>query len=99
MGSADRCFAIATIGHLLDNTQALVECSGATCVRALMVEPKIGGVRRASEQHNQACYQKYGYRSHKSHSTEFPSTLAVKTKRPFSGRALFTNAVKFLRIS
>jgi hypothetical protein len=44
MGSADGRFAIATIGHLLDNTQALVICSGATRMRALMVEPKIGGV-------------------------------------------------------
>jgi hypothetical protein len=97
MGSTDGRFAVATIRHLLHNTQALVVCSGA--MRALMVEPKIGGVRRASKQHNQARCQKYGYCSHQSHSTEFPGTLAAKTKRPFSGRALFMNAVKFLRIS
>ncbi len=99
MGPADGRFAIATIGLLLDNTHALIESASTACVRALMVGPKIGGIRRAPEQHNQTRYQKYEDRSHESHSTGFPGTIAIKTKRPFSGRALFANAVKFLRIS
>jgi hypothetical protein len=99
MGPANGRFAIATIGLLLDNTHALIESASTACVRALMVGPKIGGIRRAPEQHNQTRYQKYEDRSHESHSTGFLGTIAIKTKRPFSGRALFANAVKFLRIS
>ena len=97
MGPADGRFAIATIRRLLNNTHALIELAGTMC--ALMVEPKIGGVRRAPDQYNQSRNQEYEYRSHESHSTGFPGTIAIKTKRPFSGRALFANAVKFLRIS
>jgi hypothetical protein len=99
MGPADRRFAIATIRLLLHNTHALIESARTACVRALMLESQIGGVRRAPEQHDQTRYQEYEYCSHESHSTEFPGTIAVKTKRPFSGKALFANAVKFLRIS
>ena len=99
MGPADRRFAIATIRLLLHNTHALIESARTACVRALMVESQIGGVRRAPEQHDQTRYQEYECCSHESHSTEFPGTIAVKTKRPFSGKALFANAVKFLRIS
>jgi hypothetical protein len=99
MGPAYGRFAIATIRRLLDNTHALIERAGTTSVCALMVEPKIGGIRRAPDQHNQSRNQEYEYRSHESHSTGFPGTIAIKTKRPFSGRALFANAVKFLRIS
>jgi hypothetical protein len=99
MGAAEGRLAIPAVGHLLDDAQALIEGAGATCVRALMVEPHIGGVRRATEQHNQTRYQEYENRSHESHSTGFLGTIAVKTKRPFSGLALFANAVKFLRIS
>ena len=98
MGPADGRFAIATIRHLLDNTQALIEGTGTACVCALLVELLVGGLRDASEQHNKARHQKYEYRSHESRS-HYPGTIAVKTKRPFSGPALFTNAVKFLRIS
>jgi hypothetical protein len=98
MGPADGRFAIATIRRLLDNTQALIEGTGTACVCALLVEPLVGGVRGAPEQHNKAHHQEYEYRSHESHS-HYPGTIAVKTKRPFSGPALFTNAVKFLRIS
>jgi hypothetical protein len=98
MGPANGRFAIAAIGLLLHDAHALIESAGTTCVRALMVEPHIGGKRRASEQHNQTRDQEYDCRSHESHSTEFPGTIAVKTKRPFSGPALFMNAVKFLRM-
>jgi hypothetical protein len=99
MGAAKGCFTIPAIRDLLDDAQALIKGADATCVRALMVEPQICGVRRAADQHNQTRYQKYENRSHESHSTEFPGTIAVKTTRPFSGRVLFANAVKFLRIS
>jgi hypothetical protein len=99
MGPADGRFAIAAIRLLLHDTHALIESAGATCVRALMVEPHIGGERRASEQHNQTRNQEYDCRSHESHSIEFLGTIAVKTKRPFSGPALFMNAVKFPRMS
>jgi hypothetical protein len=99
MSAAIGCFAITAIRDLLDDTQALIERANATCVCALVVEPNIGRKRRAPEQHNQTRHQKYEDRSHESHSTGFPGTIAIKTERPFSGRALFANAVKFLRIS
>src|SRR6185437_17166244 len=84
---------------LLDDAPALIKGASTTCMRALMVEPLICGVRRAADQHNQTRYQKYENRSHESHSIGFPGTIAAKTKGLFSGPALFTNAVKFLRIS
>jgi hypothetical protein len=99
MGAAKGCFTIPAIRDLLDDAQALIEGASATCMRALMVEPLICGVRRAADQHNQTRYQKYENSSHESHSTGFVGTIAVKTKRHFSGPALFANAVKFLRIS
>jgi hypothetical protein len=99
MSAAIGCFTIAAIRDQLDDAQALIERASATCVCALVVEPNIGRKRRATEQHNQTRRQKYEDRSHESHSTGFPGTIALKTERHFSGRALFANAVKFLRIS
>jgi|InoplaM3SPM_1038593.scaffolds.fasta_scaffold03620_2 hypothetical protein len=99
MGAAEGRLTISAVRPLLDDTQALIEGASTSRVCALMVEPHIGGVRRATEQHNQTRYQKYENRSHESHSIGFPGTIAAKTKGLFSGPALFTNAVKFLRIS
>jgi hypothetical protein len=82
MGPANGRFAIATIRHLLDNTQALIEGTGTACVCALLVEPLVGGVRGAPEQHNKARDQEYEYRSHESHS-HYPGTIAVKNQKAF----------------
>ncbi len=83
MGPANGRFAIATIGLLLDNTHALIESAGTACVRALMVGPKIGGIRRAPEQHNQTRYQKYEDRSHRVPLHRIPGHHSHQNQKAF----------------
>jgi hypothetical protein len=71
MGPSNWRFAIATVGLLLHDTHALIESASTARVRSLIVEPHIGGKRRAPEQHNQASHQEHGYRSHESTPPNF----------------------------